>query len=117
MSMKPFNLEEAKAGKPLVTRDGRKARFIAHVPECTASWRVVAHIFGSGTTNSFSEDGKLLSPSENSLDLFMATERREGWVNVYKDRSTSEAYHTKADAEKYAIHCIRVACVRIEWEE
>ena len=26
--MKPFNLEEAKAGKPVQTRDGRKARIV-----------------------------------------------------------------------------------------
>ena len=28
--LKPFNLEEAKAGKPICTRDGRKARIICY---------------------------------------------------------------------------------------
>lgn len=31
----PFVLEEAKAGKPIVTRSGNLAKFIAHVPEAT----------------------------------------------------------------------------------
>ena len=30
---KKFDLEKAKAGEPIITRDGRPARFIAHVPD------------------------------------------------------------------------------------
>ena len=39
--MKPFNLEAAKAGAPLVTRDGRPAKFIAHVAEAHPSQRLL----------------------------------------------------------------------------
>ena len=39
--MKPFDLEAAKRGEPIVTRDGRKAKFIAHVPEAKHYQKIV----------------------------------------------------------------------------
>jgi tellurite resistance-related uncharacterized protein len=122
--MKPFNLEEAKAGKPLVTRDGRKARFIAHVPECKPDWRVLACIDGEETATAYTETGLLFENSENSCDLFMATEKREGWVNVYPKSDHKEypvstfcsVYESKGHADE-AAGSARVACIRIEWEE
>ena len=40
--MKPFDLEAAKRGEPIICRDGTPAKFIAHVPEANISERVVA---------------------------------------------------------------------------
>lgn len=44
--MKPFDLEAAKAGKPVCTRDGRKARIICFDAKCIKP--IVALIQGSG---------------------------------------------------------------------
>ena len=44
--MKPFDLEAAKAGAPIVTRDGRPAKFIAHVAEAHPSQRLLVLIDG-----------------------------------------------------------------------
>ena len=41
---KPFNLEAAKRGEPLITRGGDKARFVAHVPEACAECRLICLI-------------------------------------------------------------------------
>lgn len=81
--MKPFDLEAAKAGAPLVTRDGRPAKFIAHVAEVHPSQRLLVLIDG-GVLTKF-ESGKCASSpahvSDN--DLFMAPVKRTVWANVY----------------------------------
>ena len=40
--MKPFDLEAAKRGEPIVTRGGEAAKFIAHVPDADKIGR--AHV-------------------------------------------------------------------------
>lgn len=42
--MKPFNLEAAKRGEPIITRDGRKAKFVAYVPEAEEFQQVLVLI-------------------------------------------------------------------------
>lgn len=80
--MKPFNLEKAKQGKPIQTRDGRKARFVAHVPEVVSVDRVIAVVEGIPYVVMSGEDGYLYPSFECSSDLFMAptiiTEKR--WI-------------------------------------
>ena len=81
--MKPFNLEAAKAGAPLVTRDGRPAKFIAHVGEAQPSQRLVVLIDG-GVYTKFESGGYSNSPAHVSPnDLFMAPVKRTVWVNLY----------------------------------
>ena len=81
--MRPFDLEAAKAGAPLVTRDGRPAKFIAHVGEAHPSQRLLVLIDGVVLTKF--ENGKYASSpahvSDN--DLFMAPKTRTVWLNLY----------------------------------
>lgn len=58
---RPFDLEAAMRGEPIVTRDGRQARFIAHVPEAAQSGRVVAMIEGCELPFLYYEDGTCIS--------------------------------------------------------
>ena len=98
--MKPFDLEAAKAGAPIVTRDGRPARFIAHVGEAQPSQRLVVLIDG-GVYTKF-EDGSYLGRpgrgGETGNDLFMAPTKRAVWVNLYKQR-TAVWHDTEKDAD------------------
>ena len=81
--MKPFDLEAAKAGAPLVTRDGQPAKFIAHVAEAQPSQRLVVLIDG-GVYTKFESGGYSKSPAHVSPnDLFMAPVKRTVWVNLY----------------------------------
>ena len=84
--MKPFDLEAAKAGTPIVTRDGRPAKFIAHVAEAHPSQRLVVLI--DGVVRMSWEDGKYLgrgNPAHVSdNDLFMAPVKRTVWINLYE---------------------------------
>lgn len=84
---KPFNLEAAKAGEPIVTLDGRKARFVAHVPEAKSANCVIAIPEGKETPLIYSEDGRRFSsgPMAN-LDLLMAPKpKRTVWVNLWNE--------------------------------
>ena len=98
--MKPFDLEAAKAGAPIVTRDGRPAKFIAHVAEAHPSQRLLVLI--DGVVHTKFENGKYAaSPAHVSdHDLFMAPVKRTVWVNLYEYGIAR--WH---DTEKNAEHC------------
>ena len=112
--MKPFDLERAKAGDPIVTRDGRNARFIAYIPEAGESYRVVVLIEGKETPCLLDENGRRQYTHDNA-QLFMAPTKRDGWVNVYPMYSAI-LYQSKEMADINA-GASRLACCRIEWEE
>jgi hypothetical protein len=82
--MKPFNLEAAKAGKKLITRDGGDARFIAHLPDAQDGHRIAA--LANGEVVGMYENGRFLDDEDSTYDLFMAPEKRTLYVNVYASR-------------------------------
>lgn len=103
---KPFDLEAAKAGAALITRDGRAARFVAYVPEEPQTFRVLAHVTGERHTMHFCDNGAFLSGEENRRDLFMAPTKRTVWVNLYRvgewvEVGSLRAYDTEAEARRY----------------
>lgn len=123
--MKPFDLEAAKAGKPVVTLDGRKVELlkfdlkdsnfpIAGIVNINDDYQAV-HIWQS--------DGRWYAGETTAdLDLFMASTKREGWVNLYIDKgcvhTSGIVYNTYDGAiheisEHYEYH----STVKIEWEE
>ena len=120
--MKQFNLEEylANPSKKVVTRDGESVRII-----CTDYYGekpIIAKIEECEHSYPFYEDGKFLSYGEPShLDLFFATNKHEGWVNVYmncNERNLGTLYSSKEDALEVAKDNDNyVATVKIEWEE
>lgn len=69
--MKPFDLEAAMRGEPIVARDGRKAKFIAHVPEAKEGFQVLAFTEGDYCCYSYAEDGKHIALVQSTCDLFM----------------------------------------------
>lgn len=74
---KPFDLEAAKKGAPIITRAGHTAKFIAHVPQCREDARVIALIERSRMCYSFCENGYFLGRYEEcDVDLFMAMEQK-----------------------------------------
>lgn len=84
--MKPFDLEAAKRGEPIVCRDGTPAKFIAHVPEAREVHRVIAlrkgeimMVFENGAYNR--------NGPEDQDDLFMAPKKRTVWLNLYSNEA------------------------------
>ena len=73
--MKPFNLEQALKGKPVVTRDGRKVTDII-VDERDGRYPIYAHVYEDGKlfeTLTYTIKGEFwFEGRENRADLFMA---------------------------------------------
>lgn len=121
--MKPFNLEEAKQGKPVCTRDGRKARIICFDIKGDI-YPIVAAVEVNGIEYicQYDEKGQNYYNKSNVNKLMMLPEKHEGWVNVYKSHDSRyagyasvEIYKTKEQAIKEVNGDI-LATVKIEWE-
>ena len=130
--MKQFNLDEylASPKKKVVTRDGRDVRII-----CTDKKGTIYPVVGLVDLGSreltlhYTQKGENWLSKESDRDLFFASEKHEGWVNIYKAAApreslgclvtryvgssiwpTEEAAKTAADADD-------IVTIKIEWEE
>ena len=123
-NMKPFNLEQAKAGKPVCTEDGCKARILAFDlnHKIYPIVAVVTDATGTEYVDTFTNDG---NSGEGSV-LMMATEKKQGWIGIFcKPNSTclaqsTQIYSTKEEVEKVARsigYGDKVVIKQIEWEE
>lgn len=82
--MKPFNLEEALAGKPVVTRGGRKITDLHYFRVEDNIFPIYANIEGYKTIDRFTIDGLYDNMvTKHPKDLFMISE--EKWTNIYWD--------------------------------
>ena len=125
--MKEFNLEEAKAGKPVCTRDGEKARILAFDLNGYDGLSIVAaitHKDGCEATYEFCSNGQIYQDSITPIDLMMYTEKKQGWINVYKSAShrnravTWLVYETKEIAKNNADKDDDyIGTFPFEWEE
>ena len=79
---KPFDLEQAKAGKPVCTRDGRKARIIcfdAKGDPCP----IIALVEENGIESAYHYDKNGQNAyNKSKLDLMMLPEKKSGQVNI-----------------------------------
>lgn len=73
--MKPFNLEEAKAGKPVCTRDGRRVEIISFA-DSNSIYPILARVFSYNTdyiTLSYNQEGYFFNNNrEFDANLMMA---------------------------------------------
>jgi hypothetical protein len=77
--MKPFNLDLAIAGEPIVTRTGIKVTECYLFKTIDGPFKFLGII--EGDHHVFDKNGKYLVKQESEYDLFMETPER--WVNVY----------------------------------
>lgn len=119
--MKLFNLEEAKAGKPVCNRDGNDVRIICFNKRSYRDYPIVALHTKGDIEEMLLHNINGKSQCFSRFDLFMKSEKKEGWVNIYKGACNehlccNHIYSTKEEAiEKAANNCI--ANAKIEWEE
>lgn len=116
--MKPFNLEEylTNPSKKIVTRDGKEVRII-----CTdfnnKYYPVIIEVKGNNSPISVTKNGKYLNSKDSDLDIFFATEKKEGWINLFKDYDSKyvgyKIFESKEEAEKVG----STVTIKIEWEE
>ena len=123
-NLKPFDLEAARSGKPVCTRDGRKARIICFNAKRDAP--IIALV-----TNNYGKEiaydyflGGLSANSENEdNDLMMLREKHEGWVNVYKSSNGKRSIGCFHPTKEIAMSKVDksndnyLTTTKIEWEE
>lgn len=117
--MKQFSLEEylKNPSRKVVTRDGRSVKI--HCTNYYANQAIIAEIENLGVSYAFDIDGTF-SYGNSPNDLFFASEKHEGWVNVHKVENTPYLdtciWPTEEEAKKWA-NDDYVTTVKIEWEE
>ena len=124
-NLKPFDLEAAKAGKPVCTRDGRKARIICFDAKCNKPIVALIYDCNKETVLQYLENGRFFVDQIDKYDLMMLHQKKEGWVNVYKSYNVGKKipcmasiYPTKEEAKKSSVVGFDyVDTVKIEWEE
>lgn len=122
--MKPFNLVDALAGKPVMTQDGRKVVRIFYAEEAHDNSKVIC-ILECGTLYSYYEDGTYTCNASSLLDLVMAPQKKEGWINLYQGavwRCPSDTIYSSEEvaivaAKKYDWKPHEFVTIKIEWEE
>jgi len=122
--MKEFNLEAAKAGAKVQTRDGRPARIVCYdMKGQRQPILVLITERGEEFKSEHSLDGRYYIKSrDDRSDLFMAPIKKTGWINIYPDGTTGRTHTTQNKALEYAgsdrIDCIdHIDTIKIEWEE
>lgn len=93
LNLKEFNLEAAKAGKPIYTRDGRKARILCYDLKGVEEYPIVAaietHDYLAESISAYDRNGRFDHDKENNNDLMILLEKKEGWINIYNHNTIS----------------------------
>ena len=122
--MKQFSLEEylKNPDRHIVTRKGIDAKII-----CTDGSNKTYPIFAliqneeGKDVLSYTNDGMNVKGYESPFDLFFITEKKDGWINVYRGNGGYNTYvcnrifATKEEAQREKRDII--ATIKIEWEE
>ena len=106
LNLKPFDIQKAREGKPVCTRDGHKARIICFDYNGeTGDYPIVALVhYNKGNqcyerVLKYTSDGLFnkYGDCQHDDDLMMLPEKKGGWVNVYKER----CYESKKEAIRH----------------
>ena len=127
-SIKQFSLEEYlnNPQRKVITRDGKNVRIV-----CTdrrgLNVKPIAVLItipnGDEIIKTYWENGVATQGYEdNPNDLFFATEKHEGWINLYKINSSISpgplTYNTKEEAKSATGNrSDYISTIKIEWEE
>ena len=124
--MKQFNLDEylKNPNKKVITRDGRSVRIIC-TNRLDENYPVIALVKNEDYEMCYNYTifGELYTDKNRDceLDLFFVTEKKEGWINLFKINSamtTGEIYNTEEEAKSaIAKSLVYISTVKIEWEE
>lgn len=128
--MKQFSLEEylRDPQKKIITRDGKSARIIC-TNRKSENCPIIALIQDSTDNYEdayyYTTDGKWVIAENNSMDLFFASKKKEGWINVSRIASGTAAeitysgvvYPAKEEAIDGYSGVGLLDTIKIEWEE
>ena len=118
--MKPFSLEEylKDPSRKVVTREGRNVTI--HCTDYLGIQPIFATIEGDTYPCNFCKNGRYMINEESPRDLFFATKKHEGWVNVYKSGFSwslgTSIWQTEEEAKKWVGAADYATTIKIEWE-
>ena len=122
-NLKPFDLEAAKSGKPVCTRNGQEVRIICFDAKLE-NYSIVALVKEKGSTqeylHTYTNEGRIYYKNPtHSLDLVMPLKKKTGWVNIFVngEYTVSNIYTTEQSAKVNAIISKAVDTIQIEWYE
>ena len=126
--MKEFNLDEylKNPSQKVVTRDGRAVRIIC--TDAKGDEPIIALVYNNmreeENVYTYNRDGSFYGDNYDCLDLFFAPVKKEGWINLFKDKEINYPYIPGIihDSEEEAKEAIKgdpdfIATIKIEWEE
>ena len=120
--MKPFNLEAARRGEPIICRDGTIPTEFYHFETAYNNSKKIVAVVGGDRMN-FNDNGVYIDcMTESSLDLFMQSKTVTGWVNIYKsynakyEHNTNFIYSTKEEALLNKAYKDYLTTAKIEYE-
>ena len=126
LNLKPFDIQKAREGKPVCTRDGRKARIICFDTKGDPC-PIIALVEENNIESTYHYDKNGQNAyNKSKLDLMMLPEKKEGWVNVYRDCdganiTKDDNIYSSKDAAIASAQIIDrdnyVATTIIKWEE
>lgn len=121
--LKPFDLEAALRGEPVVTRDGREVTQVTKFVARGEIYPIYAVVDGDVYSYTILGEYDEERPSSRN-DLFMATKtvKKDGWVVIRNANIDIPAYgqsifDNKAAAQDYADKRGYGIVTKIEWEE
>ena len=129
MNLKLFNIQKAREGKPVCTRDGRKARIVCF--DAKGDQPIIALVEAKGNKDTliekveryFINGHSVFEVRETNNDLMMLPEKHEGWVNVYKTSKAGRNIGTLHPTKEVALSKVDmtdgdyITTTKIEWEE
>ena len=125
LNLKPFDIQKAKEGKPICTRDGRKVRMLCYDFKQNEEYPILVAVEnkdGKECALLYSNGGISEMYKSSNNELAMLPEKKEGWVNVYKGiDGITFSRHPHISKEK-AIEEVgslpgRIDTVKVFWEE
>jgi hypothetical protein len=95
---KPFNLDEALAGKPVITRDGRPVKIAGYNEDAFDGKKVIGWV--GKDAEMWQESGQYYgSVYACNFDLFMAPTTRKEWIVRSSGGGIFVPFKTKQEAE------------------
>jgi len=107
VNLKPFDLEKALAGEPVVTRDGRTVQEVIAFKTPSSKYPVMVLIEGAITGRGRNGRFFMNSDTPHSGDLFMLGKETIVYVNLYQYPNSNlpifaGTYVSKEEAERFA---------------
>lgn len=117
--MKPFDIELAKNGHPVCTRNGRKVRILCFDRKAYY-YHIVALVEDTPEKEEvalYPDTGRYEETCESAEDLMLYTEMKTGYINIYSESSVSPViYKTEEEAREFAEPAVKET-IKIEYSK